>query len=221
MYITLIFLCGGVGSRMQSSLPKQYLPLGEHPLFLHGLTPFLQEKRILHAVFVTHPEKKPLFPQHFPHSFALPGARRQDSVCSAIAKMPAPTTHILVHDGARPFIDLATIARLIDIGSNEDAAALAMPVASTIRQVGPDHFTEALIERSTLWEMQTPQMLRVDMARLGATRAEEKKITVTDDVALAELAGGRVRIVTGSDRNIKITTKADYLFAQYLHEKAV
>ena len=125
---------------------------------------------------------------------------------------------MLVHDAVRPFVQAREIGRVIQAARTHGAAALAMPVADTLRTVSEDTFEET-VPRLGLYRMQTPQGFRrawLEEAHRAAVRADDAP--ATDDVGLVQRTGRTVRLVRGSRRNFKITTKGDWHLAQQLWE---
>ncbi|MCP5505639.1 MAG: 2-C-methyl-D-erythritol 4-phosphate cytidylyltransferase [Chlamydiales bacterium] len=210
MNLSLILLAGGKGTRMESSTPKVFLPLKEKPLILHSYDLFASMGEIKEIVVVCPKAFRHYFPENT--LFALPGKERQDSVQNGFSKCSGEV--ILIHDGARPFISREEVQKLLREGLPVGAATLGAPTKNTIKQVGPTSLVEKTLDRSLLYEMYTPQLLRRDLLEKGLQKAEGQ--TFTDDVALAELLGHPVKIVTGSCRNMKVTTPIDLKLAELL-----
>ncbi len=138
------------------------------------------------------------------------GARRQDSVYNGLQAL-APCELVLVHDGARPCVDAATLERGIAAAAEHGAAVAGMPVKDTIKRVSPDLLIEDTPERARLWAAQTPQVFRFDLLleahRTGLT-------DVTDDAAMVESLGHPVTMFAGSYENLKVTTAGDLTIAE-------
>lgn len=218
MKISVILLAGGTGSRMGSAIPKQFLPLQGVPVALHSLQVLLQLKEVIETIVVCLPE----FRHHFaPFSvrFALPGAQRQDSVYNGLQHVSAHSDWVAVHDAARPFITPALVQKLFYEGKNVGAASLAMPVKNTLKEVQTDQKVARTLDRSRVWEIQTPQLLKKEILEAGFAYAHAHQTAVTDDVSLAELIGHPVHLVPGCYQNIKITTPEDWIFAEWLMVK--
>lgn len=206
--LSLILLAGGVGSRMGSPIPKQFLPLQEKPIALHSLEIF-RETGIEEIIIVCDPGYR----DHFGDAlFALPGERRQDSVRNGLEL--CTKEWICVHDSARPFIDVAMIERLYEAAKMSGAATTGMPITSTVKETCEEGIVKRTLNRALTWEIQTPQIVRKDILLEGFA----KELEVTDDVSLAELAGYTVQVVEGNPKNIKITTKEDLIIARRLCE---
>lgn len=208
--ISLILLAGGKGTRMESTIPKVFLSLKKRAVILHSFELFSSMKEIDEIVVVC---PKP-YHSYFPSGtlFANPGTERQDSVESGFKKTTGDI--ILIHDGARPFITEEDVLKLLYEGIPTGAATLGSPIKNTIKQVDQNSFVEKTLDRSLLYEMYTPQLLKRELLEKGLAAAKKKKLT--DDVALAELIGHPVKIVMGSYHNIKITYPIDLKLAEVL-----
>jgi len=207
-----ILLAGGVGNRFGSSTPKQFLPLGEKAVALHSFERLQTSQEIQEVIVVCEEKYRPIFPVGT--QFAAPGIRRQDSLFNGL--LIAENEWILIHDGARPFIDGPMIKNVIAAAKENGAAAVGIPATATLKQCGPNGLVMKTLDRREIWEMHTPQVVKRSLLEKGFRIAQEQNITVTDDLSLAELAGGNAKIVMGSFSNIKITTPMDILSAEGL-----
>ncbi len=209
MTISAVLLSGGQGTRFGA--PKHIASLAGKPLALHSYAHLLHSPLISELIVVCHESYRPLFPEA---KWAPPGERRQDSLASGFTH--ATGEYILVHDAARPLFDPAHLEALIEAGKNYGAATLATPVKPTIKQADHNHMVMRTLDRSSLFEIQTPQILRRDLLVKGFAEAARTGATVTDDVSLAELIGHPVKLVMGSYRNLKVTTPEDLIIAEAL-----
>lgn len=216
--IGLVLLAGGQGVRMQTPLPKQFLPLGEKPIALHSLDTFLKYPYLAEAVVVCAPEYRKFF-SNYSVAFADPGARRQDSLYNGLQCLSDQTEWVCVHDAARPFFTFEMLERLIEASHETQAATLAVPIKSTVKEIGENECVLRTLDRSKIWEIQTPQLVAKHILDAGFAYAIQQNLTVTDDVALAELIGYPVKLVLGGYQNIKVTTPEDLLFAKCLNTK--
>lgn len=213
---TVVLVAAGVGTRMGAEIPKQYLPVGGKPLVHYCLERFLSMPEVEQIVVVCDPAYRHFFNVEegsIPVSFADPGIRRQDSVFNGIANLTGNPL-VCIHDGVRPFITVGHIRATVHMAAEYGAAVLGVPVKSTIKVCDTHHFVKATPERAHLWEVQTPQVLRLDILKEGFRHAEAHHLTVTDDVSLAEAIGHSVKVVEGSYTNIKITTQDDLAVAE-------
>ena len=140
------------------------------------------------------------------------GSRRQDSVLAGLNAL-GPCDIVLVHDGARPCVDAATILRGLDAVAHGGAAIAAVPAKDTIKIVDAQHRVIATPDRSTLWQVQTPQVFHYAILRAAYAHVGSD---VTDDASLVEQAGHPVTVFMGSYRNIKVTTPEDLAIAEAL-----
>lgn len=216
--ITAILLCGGKGSRMKESVPKQYLPLGDKPIILHALEALASFPDWQEIIIVCDPSYQALFTpySHLPIKFALPGKERQYSLFSALDSLSPATKWVCIHDGARPLLQKKELFDVIECGKKYGAATLATPITSTVKEANNDLFVVKTLERERLWTIQTPQVIEVDLLKQGRALAEEKGLTLTDDVSLVELLHHKVKLVLGSVNNIKITTQEDLAIARFI-----
>lgn len=220
---SLVLLSGGVGKRVGSSLPKQYLTLKKQPVICHSLKVFLAMEELEEVVVVCQEQYHDLISQELNKReihFATPGMRRQDSLYAGLkALQDRPKQLICVHDAARPLIDATLVRRVVKEASQYGAAVAAVPVKATVKVADAQGCIQQTLNREQLWEIQTPQVIRQQLLMQGFAHAFSQHLTVTDDSSLVEKIGGVVKIVEGSYHNIKLTTKEDLAFLQYFIEK--
>lgn len=220
---SVIFLAGGAGTRMQSAIPKQYLTVNHKPLALYSFEVFASLPEIHELVIVCDPRYETLFlndPQAkmLPLKFAKPGPRRQDSLSNGIESL-SNNPLVCIHDSARPLIDSSIVRRVVQTAEDWNAAAAGVKVKSTIKVCDGAQVIIDTPNRASLWEIQTPQVIRLNLLKEGLTYAQQHQLTVTDDVSLVELLGKPVKIVEGSYANIKVTTQEDLFCVEKLIEK--
>jgi 2-C-methyl-D-erythritol 4-phosphate cytidylyltransferase len=211
----LILLAGGTGTRMKTAVPKQYLPLDGKLIVHHSLELFLSIPEIKGIVVVCAPEFRHHF-TNYPVSFALPGARRQDSMYNGFAGLPSDAEYVGVHDGSRPFITKKHVDDIILAAKEHGAATLGMPVKFTVKECDDKLIVRNTPNRAQIWEIQTPQVIRYDLLKKGFEYINSKGIEVTDDVSIVEHIGHPVKLVHGSYNNIKITTPEDLTYSEHL-----
>jgi len=205
----LILLSGGEGIRFGSSIPKQYLPVNGKPLVLHSLDLFISLGLFIEHIAVCDPKHKKIFEKYPQLTLALFGKRRQDSLLHGIESISSKIDFVCIHDAARPFIKKNDILKLLTVAMEEKAVALGTPVTNTIKICDEKNYVKKTLDRKTLWEIQTPQIIELNLLKEGLNFAKENNITVTDDISLVELIGHKVRIVKGCESNRKITTPKD------------
>jgi 2-C-methyl-D-erythritol 4-phosphate cytidylyltransferase len=142
----------------------------------------------------------------------LGGERRQDSVLAGLSQLK-DCQWVVIHDGARPLVNEELIKNGLEAAEESGAAVTAVPVTDTIKVAGDDYFVQGTPPRRNLWLVQTPQVFRFDIMARAYRKMEGE---VTDDAALVERLGYRVKLYMGSYDNIKITTKNDLALAEIL-----
>lgn len=140
------------------------------------------------------------------------GLRRQDSVEAGLKALPA-CKWVVIHDGARPLVSSELITRGLEAAQETGAAVAAVPVTDTVKLVDEGGYVKETLNRSRLWSVQTPQVFRFDIIKEAYSKAAGE---VTDDAALVEAAGARVKLYMGAYDNIKLTTRADLALAETL-----
>ena len=230
-----LVVAAGRGSRFGTGLPKQYAALGGRPLLGHSLEAFARHPRIDRVKAVIHPDDRALYERAAAGLDLLEpaagGATRQDSVRRGLESLEslAPAA-VLIHDGARPFVDAAVIDRVLDALASAPGAIAALPVTDTLKRSetgkrGQAGHIAATLERAGLWRAQTPQGFRfaeilaahraiIHGAVHGAVHGAAAGPELTDDAAVAERAGLAVALVEGTPHNIKVTTRDDLLRAE-------
>lgn len=217
----------GSGSRMDASLPKQYLQLAGSTVIEHSLRVLLACDRLAGVVVALQPgdsraEGLPVF-REARVLRVTGGEQRSDSVQAALAALLTrgePGDWVLVHDAARPCLQADELARLIErVTSSGTGGLLAEPIVDTVKQASAAGLVSRTLDRSGLWRAQTPQMFRLGQLHAALACAHEQGLTITDEASAMELAGHPVQLVPGSARNLKITRPGDLpLAAWYLSD---
>ncbi len=212
-----LIVAAGRGTRFGTVLPKQYALLGGIPVIRHTLTAFLNHPRINAVRCVIHPKDEAAYGAAAQGLDLLPpvhgGATRQESVRLGLESLAAEDAGIvLIHDGARPLVDAATIDRAITAAEAHGAALAAVRVHDTLKRGGD--LVEATVDRNGLWRAQTPQAFAYPL--ILAAHRQQAGAVLSDDAAVAERAGHKVAIVEGSEDNLKITTAEDLARAERL-----
>lgn len=143
------------------------------------------------------------------------GKTRQASVKNAVEAVSEKALLLCIHDGARPLVTEDVIFRTLEAAQEYGCATAAVPVKNTIKIADGEGFAVSTPERSTLWEIQTPQCFKKEIYCRAVTQALSD---FTDDCQLVESIGGKVKLVMGDYRNIKLTTPEDILTAQIFSE---
>ncbi|HEX5723833.1 MAG TPA: 2-C-methyl-D-erythritol 4-phosphate cytidylyltransferase [Longimicrobiaceae bacterium] len=211
MEAAAVVVAAGAGARLGGPIPKQFLEVAGEPILLRAVRPFLEHPRV-GAVVVVLPPLDAARPPHFLAGLAIRivagGAERGDSVWNGLLATPEQAERVLIHDGARPFVTAPVIDRVLDAARRGGALA-ALPVTDTIKEVDTDGTVAATLERTRLWQAQTPQGFPRGEILAAYHRARQEGVAATDDAALYERYVGPVKVVLGSELNLKITRPLD------------
>jgi len=217
--VSFILLAGGVGKRMGADMPKQYLPLMGTPIAIHSLRKFAKMAEVGEVVVVCDAAYDDVFASERidkPLVFARPGKERQDSVYNGMRACRPGAALLAIHDSARPLCAVEDARRCFNDANAYGAAVLAVQSKATIKEVNKDLSIDKTLNRSRLWEMQTPQVIRPALLRAGYEYVNSKGLEVTDDVSIVEHLGERVQVTPGSYFNLKVTTPEDMFIAERL-----
>lgn len=220
---TAVVLAAGKGSRMQSKVKKQFMKLLGKPLVYYALLAF-QESTVDEIILVTGRESIDYCRKQIVEKYGFTkvkeivagGKERYESVYEALKV--ASMDYVLIHDGARAFLDEEIISRSMKGVAEYNACVIGMPVKDTIKIVDKDQYAIETPKRSLLWQIQTPQCFITDEIRQAYEQmmAEEAK-NITDDAMVMEQYGDRrVKLIEGSYENIKITTPEDIVIGKAL-----
>ncbi|HQQ62272.1 MAG TPA: 2-C-methyl-D-erythritol 4-phosphate cytidylyltransferase [Pseudomonadales bacterium] len=216
----------GIGSRFLSEssnhTPKQYTHINGRTILEHSAHTLLQNPRLQKVVIALHANdiqarQLPSLKHEKVH-FVEGGAERADSVSNALRFLRdhvRPDDWILVHDAARPCLAAQDLQKLIDTLQDDPVGGiLAVPAIDTLKRVDGRTIIDT-VDRSTIWQAQTPQMFRYDLLLDALQHAADKKIPVTDEASALEICGHTARVVEGSRSNIKITYPDDLALAVF------
>ncbi|MFP7737637.1 2-C-methyl-D-erythritol 4-phosphate cytidylyltransferase [Priestia aryabhattai] len=224
MKYEIIVLAAGQGKRMKAGRNKQFLTIQNVPLIIHTLQKFEQDPWCSGIVLVVNEKEVEMFKElltKYPiqkvQSLTVGGDERQHSVYNGLKSLKQAQM-VLIHDGARPFVQQNTIHELVEKAASDKAAVLAVPVKDTIKRVERGTVIET-VERSSLWAIQTPQAFLFDVVMDAHEKAKANEYLGTDDASLVEKAGQKVSIVEGNYDNIKLTTPEDLLYAEAILTK--
>lgn len=229
---TAVVLAAGSGSRMKSSVAKQYMLLNGKPLIWYALNAIETSEIIDDCILVTGAEDLEYvrdeivekYGFHKVDTITAGGAERYLSVGNALdvianenMKVPNRDGYVFIHDGARPFLTEGILRNTYEAVQQYHACVAAMPVKDTVKIADADGFAAATPDRKLVWGIQTPQVFDTQLilqayGKLREHQAEldSKGIMVTDDASVVELfTDQKVKLVEGSYMNIKITTPED------------
>jgi 2-C-methyl-D-erythritol 4-phosphate cytidylyltransferase/2-C-methyl-D-erythritol 2,4-cyclodiphosphate synthase len=228
MKYAVLIAAGGLGSRMNAGTNKLMMPLCGKPVLARTLAVFdgipgvRQIAVVLHPALIETVEKMlPEWGITTPVTLVAGGATRQESVYIGLRALPEDTEIVAIHDGARPLVTRDIVQRTLDAAQEHGAAAAGIPVRDTLKRVGAENRIEATLDRNGLWQVQTPQVFRYDRILDAHRQAATNGWECTDDASIIERMGGKVVMVAGSPRNIKITTPEDLDMAQRLLSQTI
>lgn len=209
-----IIVAAGRGERLKSPKPKAFVTLGSKPLFQYSLDLFLAHPQISEVVLVVPAEEASSFSKTT-YKVVKGGATRQESVRCGLSALNPSCDYVLVHDAARPFVDVAMVDRLIETLSEGKNGIAAWPVSDTLKSSEAGVITKT-IDRSSLWIAQTPQAFPTAVLKKALEEAKRNNFVGTDEASLVERLGLKVHLVMGNAKNIKVTTPEDLALATSL-----
>ncbi len=216
--IGVIIPAGGAGRRLGNQ-PKAQLMLNGRPLLQLAMAPFLERSDLVELVIALPAaalDDPPDWLQGPRIRLVGGGAERMHSVRAALAALTPDVDVVVIHDGARPLVSSQLIARVIEVAAHGVGATAALPAAETIHDVDAQHHICATLDRSRLWQAQTPQAFPRDMIVDAHRKAAADNVLATDDAGLVIRYGGHVDVVPGERTNLKITVPEDILLAEAL-----
>jgi len=230
--IVAILPAAGLGTRMGAETPKQFMELNGVPILVHTLRRIASCDFVTEIIVATRADQverlgEQAAQEHFkqPVRVVRGGDTRQESVEAALEHVPGDTEIVLVHDAVRPFVTKEQIARVIEEARRCQAAILGIPAMDTVKEVKRASLPEdvalitATIPRERVVLAQTPQAFATRLLKEAFARAKSDGISASDEAGLVERLGHEVRVVHGSERNIKITKPSDLELARFYLER--
>lgn len=211
----------GVGSRMKADRPKQYLKINGKTILEHTVEKLLAHPQVSQIV-VAISDDDPYYPElpltQNPQVIRVAGgSERADSVLSALDYIEKQQLGdwVMVHDAARPFVQLSDIDKLISTAMSHDVGAiLAAPVRDTMKR-GAQGQIDHTVERADLWHALTPQMFRTEPLWNVLSEALQQGVSITDEASAFEWKGFSPALVAGRSDNFKITQPEDLALAEF------
>ncbi|AOE50238.1 2-C-methyl-D-erythritol 4-phosphate cytidylyltransferase [Kangiella sediminilitoris] len=227
--IWAVIPAAGIGSRMNSDTPKQYLEIDDKTILEHSINRFLEHSKIHKVIVVLNPKDSHWQELPFKNNSrvvtVIGGKERVDSVLAGLhAIQEQEVSHhdwVMVHDAARPCLKSEHIDDLIHSrDSSPDGAILAIGVTDTVKQANHKQTIDRTIDRESIWLAQTPQLFPVDSLIRSIELALSRQQLITDEASAMELSGYHPSLVIGSRKNIKITEPEDlFLASLWLNNK--
>jgi len=222
LFVCAVVVAAGKGTRMNMGINKQYLEICGKPVLARTLQVF-EECRIINEVVLVVNENEILYcKQNIIEEFGFEkvkilvagGLERQASVYNGLIEIDKRCDIVLIHDGARPFVNEKSITDSIYAAYEFGASCAAVPVKDTVKRSDKDDFVVETLDRNALWLIQTPQTFRYGLIMNAHRKALEDGFIGTDDAALVERLGHKPKLVMGGYDNIKITTREDIPVAE-------
>jgi 2-C-methyl-D-erythritol 4-phosphate cytidylyltransferase/2-C-methyl-D-erythritol 2,4-cyclodiphosphate synthase len=217
-----IIVAAGNGERMGGDTPKQYNYLFGKRVIEHSIIAFQGFKGISSITVLVNPEHEPYYASlaaNYPNiTFTQGGASRQESVLKGLITLQTERPdYVLIHDAARPFIDIHTLARVMDALEYSVAVIPVVKIADTVKYLENNYVKETL-DRNSLCNSQTPQGF--NYATILELHQRYAGASLTDDASLVEKAGLQVQTVEGNEMNKKLTTQNDWIWAETLYSSS-
>jgi 2-C-methyl-D-erythritol 4-phosphate cytidylyltransferase len=221
--VGVVIVAGGSGSRVGGQELKQFRWVAGKPMLLHSLQTFMAHPRVIAVVCVLprqYAGDPPpwIFQCDVDRLLVANGGRtRTESASNGLDDLVDEAQVVMIHDAARPFVDTATIDRVIASVDAGHATVAGLPVVDTLKSVDDNERVTGTVDRAGLWRAQTPQGFPREMIVRVHRQAREQHLTATDDAALCEAMGIPVVMVRGDERAMKITEEADFARAEALY----
>lgn len=225
-----VVLAGGTGQRIGSPAPKQLIEVGGRPILAHAIAAFDGHPGIDEVVVVMargHVLEATRIASHYGYRKVARviggGASRTESTLAALAALAGERddARVLLHDAARPFVDHAIIDRCLHALASYEAVAVGVPTPDTVVTVS-DGLVSGMPPRDSLSRFQTPQGFRIGTLRKAYEAAlGDPAFAATDDCGVVHryLPEVPVRVVAGSERNLKVTHPLDIVVAEHLAQE--
>ncbi|NJK93141.1 MAG: 2-C-methyl-D-erythritol 4-phosphate cytidylyltransferase [Blastochloris sp.] len=210
-----ILLAAGRSQRL--GFDKILTPLCGKPVLLYSLESLMASTLIHEVIILTRPDVIPAIealieplPKIKPVRVMPGGKERQDSVYEGLKAVDSGSSHVLIHDGARPLLSVGLIARILEVCEETGASVAAHRATDTLKKVDEDGVIEHTVDRAGIWMMETPQVFARQLITAAYERVIREGLSVTDDASTVELGGGKVRVVESDALNLKITRGEDW-----------
>jgi 2-C-methyl-D-erythritol 4-phosphate cytidylyltransferase len=223
--VIAIVPAAGMGKRFGEGTNKPFASLGDKPLIIWAVEALQSLPEVAEIIPAVKEADVKLCRRLF-EEFSItkirriaPGGReRQDSVFNGLTLIQDKTAVVLVHDGVRPLIEPSVIKKVLQQLNGCDGVVVGVPLKDTVKEV-TDGIVRNTPERNSLWAIQTPQAFHFHTLYAAYEKAAADSFYATDDSALVERYGGKIKVIQGSYTNIKVTTPEDLLVAEVFLER--
>lgn len=212
---SVIIVAAGSGKRMNMDINKQFIKLNKKEIIAHTIDVFYKNENVDEIIVCIKKEEEEIFKDKIINKYsfknikiAYGGKERQDSIYNGLKCLDDKCDIVLIHDGARPFVDDRIINESIKVAREKKAVVVGTPVKDTIKVVC-DGIINDTPNRVNLWSAQTPQVFEYKLITRAYEEAYENNYYGTDDSMLVENIGQEVTMIMGSYDNIKITSPED------------
>jgi len=227
MKIVALIAAAGKGKRMNTRISKLFIPIFGKPILAYTIEKFEKCKLIDKIYLMVSPEEKERCRKNIilkyniskVKDFVDGGETRQDSIYNGLKALDKDTDIVVIHDGARPLVEETIIRDSIENAQKYGAAIAAIPIKDTVKKGGNNYFINKTLNREEIWRAQTPQTFKYDIILPAYLQAYKEKFLTTDDAAIVERYGHKVKLIIGSEENIKITTPFDIIIAENFLKK--
>ncbi|HZK11059.1 MAG TPA: 2-C-methyl-D-erythritol 4-phosphate cytidylyltransferase [Atribacterota bacterium] len=227
MKIVALIAAAGKGRRMNSRISKPFIPVSGKPILAYTIDKFEKCKSIDKIYLIVNPEEKEICHKNIilKYNFSKVqelvdgGDTRQDSIYNGLEALDRDTDIVVIHDGARPLVEENIIQNSIEKAQKYGAAIAAIPIKDTVKKSDNNFYISKTLNREEIWRAQTPQTFKYDIILPAYHQAYKDKYLATDDAAIVEKYGHKVKLIIGPEENIKITTPFDLIVAEVFLKK--
>jgi len=227
MKIVALIAAAGKGKRMNARINKPFIPIFGKPILAYTIEKFEKCKLIDKIYLVVNTEEKEICHKNIILKYNFfkvqelvdGGETRQDSIYNGLKALNKDTDIVVIHDGARPLVEATTIRDSIEKAQEYGAAIAVIPIKDTVKKSENNFFITKTLNREEIWRAQTPQTFKYDIILPAYHQAYKDKYLATDDAAIVERYGHKVKLIIGSEENIKITTPFDVIVAEIFLKK--
>lgn len=218
--VAVLIPAAGSSNRFKGKTPKQFADMKGRAVFMRTIEQFADRDDVKQVVMAIPADEEEMFQikweaklSFYGVKYIIGGAERYDTIEKLLAEVNDDVDLIALHDAVRPCVTKKQIDAVFEAAAQTGAAILASPLVGTVKQVSDDKNIVKTIDRSELWEAQTPQVFKPDIIRNAYQQRSNVTQNITDDAQLVEVLGVPVKIIPSDSSNIKITNNTDLAIA--------